>query len=165
MVELFPELEVSTNILYRELSSKVKRRFTKAIAVPKPLERDMWAHEFLSNRIRANIREVADVSIRIVPKVMARLEKVGSRDRAAEVEHLYMIAPLSDPKDTRAKIISSFLDSGRSVSATFTANGASNREKTWEVNREEKENAPAVSFWGESLRQSGGSIDLTVSTG
>jgi hypothetical protein len=70
MHELFPELRHATNILFADISKKGSiRRFRRTNTVPEQLDRPMWAHTFLSDRIHQHVREVADVSLRLVPQL------------------------------------------------------------------------------------------------
>jgi hypothetical protein len=58
MLEIFPELKETANILFMVPSKKSLRRFPSTIS-PVPLERDMWSHNFYSERVRQDVHEVA----------------------------------------------------------------------------------------------------------
>jgi hypothetical protein len=67
MLDIFPELKDSTNIIFLEPSKKGLKRFRHSGNVPEPLESPMFAHLSLSSRIHQHVREVADLSLRKVP--------------------------------------------------------------------------------------------------
>jgi hypothetical protein len=85
MLELFPELRDSTNIVFIRPSQKGLRRFRSQDRIPDPLDRAMWAHTLLDERIRRNLKEVASAGLCEIPSLMARLAKSGisQRDMAA----------------------------------------------------------------------------------
>lgn len=73
--ELFPELCESTDIIFVPPSRKALRRFPSSKSIQPPLDRSMWAHRILDDRIRRNVSEIADISLRIVPILMIRLQR------------------------------------------------------------------------------------------
>jgi hypothetical protein len=85
MLELFPELRDSTNIVFIRPSQKGMRRFRSQDPIPDPLDRAMWAHTLLDERIRRNLKEVAVAGLCKIPSLMSRLAKSGDsqRDMAA----------------------------------------------------------------------------------
>jgi hypothetical protein len=85
MLELFPELRDSTNIVFIRPSQKGLRRFRSQDRIPDPLDRAMWAHTLLDERIRRNLKEVALAGLCEIPSLMSRLAKSGGtlRDLAA----------------------------------------------------------------------------------
>jgi hypothetical protein len=85
MLELFPELCDSTNIVFIRPSQKGLRRFRSQDRIPDPLDRAMWAHTLLDERIRRNLKEVASAGLCEIPLLMSRLAKSGGsqRDMAA----------------------------------------------------------------------------------
>jgi hypothetical protein len=85
MLELFPELMHATNINFAEVSKKSLRRFGRNNYAPEPLEKHMWAHTFLSDRIREHIREVADLSLRVVPALSTKFCALDERHRPRQV--------------------------------------------------------------------------------
>lgn len=75
MLHLFPELGDSTNIFFVLPSRKSLRRLPSSDLLPLPLDRTMWAHTFLDDRIHRNVAEVADVGLRLVPSLLGSLGK------------------------------------------------------------------------------------------
>jgi hypothetical protein len=85
MLELFPELRDSTNIVFIRPSQKGLRRFRSQDHIPDPLDRAMWAHTLLDERIRRNLKEVASAGLCEIPSLISRLAISGGikRDMAA----------------------------------------------------------------------------------
>jgi hypothetical protein len=84
MLELFPELRNSTNIVFIRPSQKGLRRFRSQDRIPDPLDRAMWAHTLFDERIRRNLKEVASAGLCEIPSLFSRLVTSGSqRDKAA----------------------------------------------------------------------------------
>jgi hypothetical protein len=81
MLELFPELRHTTNIVFTEASKKSNRRFRRNNFSPEQLDRPMWAHAFLTDRVHEHVREVADVSLRKVPFLSMKLFALDQRDK------------------------------------------------------------------------------------
>lgn len=74
VLELFPELKESSNIHFRDPSKKGIRRLKhNSIILPGPLEPDECAHNVLQDRIRRNVVEVADLSLRRVSQLSVKL--------------------------------------------------------------------------------------------
>jgi hypothetical protein len=68
-------------MIFAEVSKKGTRRFRSYNQVPEQLERPMWAHDFLSNRIHAHVREIADISLRILPTLSLTFVALDARNR------------------------------------------------------------------------------------
>jgi hypothetical protein len=85
MLELFPELRDSTNMVFIRPSQKGLRRFKSQDRIPDPLDRAMWAHTLLDERIRRNLKEVAYAGLCEMPSLLSRLVKSdgSQRDMAA----------------------------------------------------------------------------------
>jgi hypothetical protein len=84
MIELFPELRDSTNIVFIRPSQKGLRRFRSQDRTPDPLDRAMWAHTLFDERIRRNLKEVASAGLCEIPSLFSRLVTSGSqRDKVA----------------------------------------------------------------------------------
>ena len=81
MFEVFPELKDSTNILFVKPSQKGLRRFRPQDTLPGPLDRAMWAHTLLDDRIRRNLKEVALAGLVRIPSLTAKL---GALDKKRE---------------------------------------------------------------------------------
>jgi len=83
MLELFPELEHSPDIHFREPSRKGMRRVRGLSnnSIPRPLDKHLRIHTLHGDRVRRNVREVADVSLRMVPYVSLRLGKLDEEQR------------------------------------------------------------------------------------
>lgn len=79
MLELFPELRHTTNIIFSESAKKGSRLFRRNQNLPKQLEESMWAHTFLSSRIHNHVYEVADLTLRVVPRLSAQLSVLDWR--------------------------------------------------------------------------------------
>lgn len=85
MLQLFPELRESTDMFFMLPSKKALRRFPSSNTIPSLLERSMWAHRILDDRIRRGVCEVADCSLRRVPSLTIRLEcRSGSKSLEAK---------------------------------------------------------------------------------
>jgi len=78
MYEIFPELKDSTNIRFKEPSKKAVRRFRSSGYQPAPLDKSRWAHNFRIERTRRHVVEVADLSLRVVPRLSDRLSKLDA---------------------------------------------------------------------------------------
>jgi hypothetical protein len=81
MLELFPELRDSTNIVFIRPSQKGLRRFRSQDRTPDPLDQAMWAHTLLDERIRRNLKEVASAGLCEIPSLMSRLAISGGIKR------------------------------------------------------------------------------------
>ncbi|GKZ00040.1 hypothetical protein MPSEU_000957400 [Mayamaea pseudoterrestris] len=82
MLELFPELQHTTNLILTDMSKKGSRRFRRNSSMSEhfgQLDRSMWAHSFLSNRIHEYVRAVADVSLRLVPTLATRFTSLDKK--------------------------------------------------------------------------------------
>ena len=82
MLELFPELQYTTNIVFSEVSKKGTRLFRRIQHSPEQLDKSMWAHEFLSDRIHGHVREVADVALRAVPALSIEFVALDKKNLA-----------------------------------------------------------------------------------
>lgn len=78
MMEVFPELEESSNIIFNTPSKKALKRFVSVNALPPRLGKSHWAHSILKDTISRNVREVAVSSLQGV--------KVSSKQRRAAVD-------------------------------------------------------------------------------
>lgn len=56
-------------------SKKALRRFPCATVLPRPLPEKLNAHCFLSDRIRHNLAEIADLAVRRLPALMMELDR------------------------------------------------------------------------------------------
>ena len=63
MVEVFPELEESSNIIFNSPSKKALKRFNSVNPFPPRLGKSHWAHSILKDTISRNVREVAISSL------------------------------------------------------------------------------------------------------
>ena len=73
MNSLFPELHDTTNLTFVTPSKKGKNRFQSADPELRPLDRDMCVELIVSDLIRGHVLLIADLSLRMVPKLMDRL--------------------------------------------------------------------------------------------
>jgi hypothetical protein len=85
MLTLFPELQESTNIIFREPSKKGQRRFRALHHAAPPLPREQWAHIVLDERIRRNMREVASHALLTVPALTLMLAHLEPKATHASV--------------------------------------------------------------------------------
>lgn len=76
MLELFPELADSTNLIYREPSKKGIRRLKSSSTLPGALEPSERAHTMLQDRIHRNVRLVAEIGLLRVPSLSIHLSKL-----------------------------------------------------------------------------------------
>ena len=74
MTEIFPELVHSTDIQFLLPSKKALRRFPFATVFPRPLPDFLNAQTLLSDRIRCNLAEIADIAMRRVPALLAKID-------------------------------------------------------------------------------------------
>ena len=80
MLQLFPELESSPNIIFRNPSSKARRRFSKAREVSSPpIDKSLWDAISLEGTIKRHVQEVASIYITKVPALMAKLDEADER--------------------------------------------------------------------------------------
>ena len=84
MTEIFPELVHSTDIQFLLPSKKALRRFPCATVFPRPLPDFLNAQTLLSDRIRCNLAEIADIAMRRVPALLAKIE---DRNLEAKLAH------------------------------------------------------------------------------
>jgi hypothetical protein len=75
MTEIFPELQYSSDIRYVLPSKKALRRFPCATVLPRPLPDSLNAQSQFSDRIRRNLKEVADLAMRRVPALTVKLDR------------------------------------------------------------------------------------------
>ena len=73
MMELFPEVKDYSDMNFREPCKKTRGRFKASGFRPDPLEPRLRVHLLYQDRIRRNVRAVADASLRIVPSLLLRL--------------------------------------------------------------------------------------------
>jgi hypothetical protein len=59
MMQVFPELEEASNIIFNLPSKKVLKRFRNVNPTPPRLGKSLWAHSILKDQISRNVREVA----------------------------------------------------------------------------------------------------------
>eukprot|EP00980_Cylindrotheca_fusiformis_P011967 scaffold2830_cov131-Cylindrotheca_fusiformis.AAC.88 len=83
MMLVFPELEGALNIAFHYSSSKVRRRFKKAVqVVTPPVQRNLWEEISLEGRTKKHLQEVASIYITTVPTLMAKLDAADERKKA-----------------------------------------------------------------------------------
>jgi hypothetical protein len=83
MMEVFPELEESSNIIFNVPSKKALKRFNSVNPFPPRLGKSHWAHSILKDTMSRNVREVAVSSLQ---GVRVRSEKPKSSiDRYIEL--------------------------------------------------------------------------------
>lgn len=59
MMEVFPELEEASNVIFNLPSKKILKRFRHVNPVPPRLGKSLWAHSILKDQVSRNVREVA----------------------------------------------------------------------------------------------------------
>jgi hypothetical protein len=138
MLELFPELLDSPEFFFAQPSKKALRRFPSVEPMPRQLSIAMRADRVLDDRIRSNVAEVADVTMRIVPSLLHHSKlSVGDRGRAMRADcpsHLgkflsaiMMNRGISDEGAARGMIVRQVLFQGsRQQSLPPRANGKAN---------------------------------------
>ena len=89
LTEIFPELVYSSDIQFMLPSKKALRRFPCATVLPRPLPEKLNAHCLLSDRIRHNLAEIADLAVRRLPALMMELD----RSLTAKLAHLKIDEP------------------------------------------------------------------------
>lgn len=175
MLLLFPELRDSTNIYFIRPSQKGLRRFRSQDLIPNPLDRAMWAHTLLDERIRRNLREVAAAGMSMIPVLFAKLStsngkgkdhfsrRIQSADNSAEWERCrleLMREFFSDARRlTRKKVLhpTEFSESQSSRSVTGGSLQTDNAKRAhavslpgngfWVNDKGVKENLPGEAFW------------------
>jgi hypothetical protein len=89
MLEIFPELDESTDLFFTVPSKKALRRFPALNPLPPRLDPSMRAHRILDDRIRWAVTEAADAALQKVPSLTIDLEtKLTSRHLAADSRFL-----------------------------------------------------------------------------
>lgn len=94
MFDIFPELHNSSEIIFLSPSKKAIRRFPTCDPAPKPLRSTFWAQKILDDRIRVYVAEIADLSLRVVPSLMERLNTDGknsARSTTRETSALLLV--------------------------------------------------------------------------
>lgn len=86
-MEVFPELEESSNIIFKTPSKKALKRFASVNPCPPRLGRSHWAHSILKDTISRNIREVAVSSIQGMKSSPVNQKKTGV-DRYFELRQI-----------------------------------------------------------------------------
>jgi len=80
MIELFPELEGSLNIVFQQTSGKSKRRFPDAPKSPSTLvTNDVWESISLESLIKKHNKEVTHLYMTKVPSLMAKLDEMDKK--------------------------------------------------------------------------------------
>ena len=59
MMQVFPELEEASNIVFNLPSKKILKRFRHVNPIPPRLGKSNWTHSILKDQISRNVREVA----------------------------------------------------------------------------------------------------------
>jgi hypothetical protein len=148
MVQLFPELRFSTDIVFMEPSKKAARRIQSADPMPDPLDRDMWAHERLNDLIRGNVAEVAGLGLRRLPMLTSQRqvhEEMPSRfDRRSRFVGMMRARGISEESDLRLVAMRELL----------SAEPPTKKEKPvypgvgfWENKNGETKSHPGEQFW------------------
>eukprot|EP00547_Thalassionema_nitzschioides_P007486 CAMPEP_0194204628 /NCGR_PEP_ID=MMETSP0156-20130528/4096_1 /TAXON_ID=33649 /ORGANISM="Thalassionema nitzschioides, Strain L26-B" /LENGTH=1620 /DNA_ID=CAMNT_0038930687 /DNA_START=42 /DNA_END=4904 /DNA_ORIENTATION=- len=87
MLIFFPELDSSLNIVFREPSSKSRRRFSKADKVVQlPVDKNFWDEISLEGKLKKHMKEVATIYMTKVPTIMAVLD-LSDRKKNAKMEN------------------------------------------------------------------------------
>jgi hypothetical protein len=165
MMELFPELLDSPEFFFSQPSKKAMRRFPAVEPMPRQLSIAMRAERILDDRIRSNVAEVADVTLRIVPSLLHHSKQpVGERGRAMRADcpsHfgkflsvIMMNRGISDERAARGEIIRQVLFQGsRRQSLRTRADGEANLAVVASRGSRSKQSGkanfplPGVSFW------------------
>lgn len=86
MLEFFPELQHSPDMHFRDPSKKGVRRAKKLSSItPRPLDKHLCIHTLYGDRLRRNVREVADASLRVVPSLTLRMSKLEDKRRRRDL--------------------------------------------------------------------------------
>jgi hypothetical protein len=123
MLELFPELLASPEFFFAQPSKKALRRFPAVEPMPRQLSIAMRADRILDDRIRSNVAEVADVTMRIVPSILLHSKlPVGDLGRAMRADRpsrfgkflsaIMMNRGMSDETSARGEIVRQVLFQG-----------------------------------------------------
>lgn len=75
MTEIFPELVYSSDMHFILPSKKALRRFPSATVLPRPLPDTLNAQYLLSDSIRRNLAEIADLAMRRIPSLIVELDR------------------------------------------------------------------------------------------
>lgn len=75
MVEIFPELAHATDFQIILPSKKALRRFPCPTVLPRPIPASLNAQSLLSDCIRRNVVEIADLAMRRIPKQVIELDR------------------------------------------------------------------------------------------
>lgn len=76
MIEIFPELAHATDFHIMLPSKKALRRFPCATVLPRPIPASLNAQSLLSDCIRRNVVEIADLAMRRIPKQVIELDRI-----------------------------------------------------------------------------------------
>lgn len=139
MTELFPELMHSTDINIILPSKKALRRFPCTTMLPQPLPASLNAHQLLSDRIRRNAVEIANLAMRRLPAQLLELDRrLESKilNRKADEANLQSLTLINatrrrlniNESDARVAIIQHALNIKNRASST---SGTKSFEQVW----------------------------------
>jgi hypothetical protein len=134
MVQLFPELRFSTDIVFMEPSKKAVRRIQSEDPMPGPLDRDMWAHERLNDLIRGNVAEVAGLGLRRVPMLTSQRQEVQLQEMQSRL-------------DRRSRFVGMMRARGISEESDLRLVAMRELLSTEPPTEKEKRMYPGVGFW------------------
>lgn len=129
ILEMFPELNDSTDLFFLMPSKKAFRRFPASQPLPRPLDRSMRAHRILHDRISRATVEVADIALRKLPSLTIYLDKKLTSKRLVANVHPRLLEAvittrgISNPFVARQVFIREVLLSGTRRQSSFVERG------------------------------------------
>jgi hypothetical protein len=110
MMQVFPELEEASNIVFSPPSKKTLKRFRNVNPDPPRLGRSHWAHTILRDQISLNVREVAVSALQGMRAVGQETSKDSRESYVVAKQRGFTVKSLLSDKVARREIIDDLLE-------------------------------------------------------